>query len=249
MKNKSLTLVLVILMILASSCHTLKPFTTAVSEKETAALKVIKLSQISARRLKENYIVHADYQDNTFVAAGIIDCPSNSRAKITATSNFGLPLARITITTDSAFVHSMLFEDYSVRNSSLLRGTGFSISPATLKDILLGNLIFVSDTISLDNYNLSLQNDSVVILQFRIPFRHNASISSFNNTVAFSLNLNKVISNSFWLSKNETQIIIKYLDFSTVNNKKIPNKIDFTIVQGIDTTMIAHIKIKNIRLQ
>ena len=250
MKNKIPTYIAVILLsAVLSACHTIRPFTTKTAKKKAAIIRTIRLSQIKTRALKVNYFARTDFQGSKQAIAGIIDIPSDTSAKITATSGFGLPLARITISGDSAWVHSMLFEDFSGKTSSLLSAAQLNLTPAILKDLLLGNIILINDSLSLDKYSIDVQKDTTIILNYRIPAKSNPQLSDFNNTIIFSLNQGKIVKNTLWFGKNEALILIDYKNFTFINNKKIPTKINFTIVQGIDTTLNAQIKLKKIRLQ
>ncbi len=231
------------------ACHTLKPFTSSDKKKEKAIRHMLVLSQVKTSRLKLTYIAHSYFQGTRQSISGIIDITSDTSARITATSGFGLPLARITITQDSAFIHSMLFADMTVSNKSLLPPAGFTLSPRTLKDLFLGNLITLSDSISVDNYSLDLQNDTTAIFLFRVPDKTTPRFSELSNTVVFSLSQQKIVKNSFWFAGSDAQVIIDYTGFTYVNNKKVPNKLNFTIVQDTDTTIRANIKIKKIRMQ
>ncbi len=250
MKNKIYICISVFLLsAVLSACRTIRPFTTKTSRKKAAIIRIVRLSHIKTSALKVNYLARTDFQGSKQSIAGTIDISSDTSAKITATSGFGLPLARITISGDSARVHSMLFEDFSGKTSSLLSAAQYNFTPAILKDLLLGNIILINDTLSLDKYSIDVQNDTTVILNYRIPAKSNPQLSDFNNTIIFSLNQGKIVKNTLWLGKDEAQILIDYKNFTFINNKKIPTKINFTIVKGIDTTLNAQIKVKKIRLQ
>ena len=235
--------------VLASSCHTIHSFTKDKEYKEEAIRQTIRKSQIRASSLKETYTARLFYDNSRQTVSGMIDIPSDTLARITINSSFGLPVARLSLTHDSAFVSSIFMENINKRNDQLLPVKGLNLSTRTLKDLLLANFIIFSDTVDLDNYSINIQNDTFVILNYRTKNRLRPQLSDFSNTLVYSLLENKVLSNSFWFAQSDTQIIIKYSSFKPVDKYFIPTKISLFLIQSVDTILNAKIKVKKIHLK
>jgi len=124
-----------------------------------------------------------------------------------------------------------------------------SFSPKTLKDLLLANFITINDTINIERYSIRFENDTIVVLNYKIKNKTLEQFSDFNNSITFSLTQRKILLNSFWYGAADTQVLIKYSVFKEFKNYIIPTKINIQVIKNLDTLLSTNVKIKKVQIR
>jgi len=247
MITRKLFIFILIPIVLFSSCKTLKSLSSEKNKKESVK-KIITKSQINVISLKANYSANIRFYEHKINTIGIINIISDDSAGISVNSTFGLPLAKILLNKDSILLKSTFTKNLSIK-TSMLDSYFLSFSPKTLKDLLLANFITINDTINIERYSIRFENDTIVVLNYKIKNKTLEQFSDFNNSITFSLTQRKILLNSFWYGAADTQVLIKYSAFKEFKNYIIPTKIHIQLIKSLDTLLNTNIKIKKVQIR
>ena len=208
-------------------------------QKQSNAAKKLTYDLIKTNTIDFSYyyaraIMSIKTSSNDYSANGRITIYKDSLIKVSAYSNFGLPIFNAYINPKNFIIKSLIFGNNQLDYDSLQTLIGLDLKYKMLQNALVDNIFTYPDSVSLSKYQL-IKNDTAFILSYKFKKPHSVYTLLRNDIHFKNYRINKILIWDF--TKQNAELYITYSNFKTINNLNIPTKINLTYI-NFDTLKV-----------